>query len=118
MFPILACYGSGYTKVVSRRQKLFSGRDVSTTMERSFDVTVGGSPASEGSWGLIAKQNFLVLDGEVEKGMTVIYPCGAAGKITKLNKYSNGTFMEVGPMSCNYLPEVQFGSVVKVVPIA
>ncbi len=94
---------------------LFLGRDVSTTMERAFDVTVGGSPASEGGWGLIAKQNLLVLDGEVEKGMTVIYPCGAAGKITKLNNYSNGTFMEVGPMSCNYLPEVEFGAVVKVI---
>ncbi len=96
---------------------LFLGRDVSTTMERSFDVTVGGSPASEGSWGLIAKQNFLVLDGEVEKGMTVIYPCGIVGKITKLNKYSSGTYMHVMPMNCNYLPEVEFGSVVKVIPV-
>ncbi len=86
-------------------------------MERAFDVTVGGSPASEGGWGLIAKQNLLVLDGEVEKGMTVIYPCGAAGKITKLNKYSNGTFVEVGPVSCNYLPEVEFGAVVKAIPV-
>ncbi len=92
--------------------------DVSTTMERAFDVTVGGSPESKGSFGFFAKQIILVLDGEVDKGMTVIYPCGAAGKITKLNKYSNGTFMEVGPMSCNYLPEVEFGAVVKVVPIA
>ena len=86
-------------------------------MERSFDVTVGGSAASEGSWGLIAKQNFLVLDGEVEKGMTGLYPCGGAGKITNLNKYSNGTVMEVGPISCNYLPEVEFGSVVKFITI-
>ena len=84
-------------------------------MERSFDVTVGGSPASEGGWMVTAKHILLVLDGEVEQGMTVIYPCGVAGKITKLNKYSNGTFMEVGPMSCNYLPEVEFGAVVKVI---
>jgi hypothetical protein len=96
---------------------LFYERDVPTNMERAFDVTVGGSPESEGGWGLIAKQNFLVLDGEVEQWMTVIYPCGIAGKITKLNKYSNGTFMEVGSMSCNYLPGVEFGSVVKVIPV-
>ena len=84
-------------------------------MERSFDVTVGGSPASQGSWMVDAKQTLLVLDGEVEKGMTVLYPCGIVGKITKLNKYSNGTFMEVRPLSCNYLPEVEFGAVVKVI---
>lgn len=86
-------------------------------MERAFDVTVGGSPASEGGWMVTAKHILLVLDGEVEKGMLIKYPCGIVGKITKLNKYSNGTFMEVGPVSCNDLPEVEFGSVVKVVPI-